>query len=254
VPSGYIGKIGDDDYGRFFKEDMLKNGIRTKLQFSKTATGLATALISPDSERTFATYLGAAVELGPDDINKEILDDYDYFYIEGYLVFNYDLMSKILAVAGDSNMKTVIDLASYNVVEANRDYLLENIEKYIDIVFANEEEAKALTGKEPEEALDIIAEKTEIAVVKIGKDGSMIRKGEEKVKVVGLNVNAIDTTGAGDLYAAGFLFGLLNGYSLELCGKVASLVAANVVEVLGAKMDNERWETIKRGIKNIINV
>jgi sugar/nucleoside kinase (ribokinase family) len=138
-------------------------------------------------------------------------------------------------------------------VEENLDFLLEIIEQYVDIVFANEEEARAFTGNEPEEALNLISNHCEIAIVKVGKDGSFIKSGDETIQIQPRIANCIDTTGAGDLYASGFLFGLANNYSLEVCGKIGSLISGNVVEVLGAKMSDEVWKTILSEIRELVN-
>ena len=137
-------------------------------------------------------------------------------------------------------------------LEENLDFLKEIIREYVNIVFANEEEARAFTSKEPHEALIHISEHCDIAVVKIGKDGSYVKSGDEKLLVQPYLANCIDTTGAGDLYAAGFLYGMACGYSLELCGKIGSLVSGRVVEVLGAKMTDEAWSEIHQEIKRMI--
>jgi sugar/nucleoside kinase (ribokinase family) len=137
-----------------------------------------------------------------------------------------------------------LDLASYNVVEANKDFLHEMIEKYVDVVFANEEEAKAFTGKDPHEALHEIGGKCQIAVVKTGRGGSMVKRGADLHQIGIIAVNPIDTTGAGDLYAAGFLYGLANDKPLNECGRIGSILAGNVIEFMGSKMSEERWVQI----------
>jgi sugar/nucleoside kinase (ribokinase family) len=210
-------------------------------------------LVSPDSERTLCTYLGAACELLAEDLKPEMFRGYDIFHIEGYLVQNHDLIRTAVRLAKQEGLKVSVDLASYNVVEENLEFLIEIIQRYVDIVFANEEEARAFTGKEPEEALKAISELCEIAIVKIGKDGSYIKSGDATIQVQPRLANCIDTTGAGDLYAAGFLFGLSNNYSLEVCGKIGSLVSGKVVEVLGAKMTDEVWKIINNEIMKIID-
>jgi sugar/nucleoside kinase (ribokinase family) len=139
-------------------------------------------------------------------------------------------------------------LASFNVVEDNLEFLKRITEQYVDIVFANEEEAKAFTGKEPEEALHTLAEISEYAIVKIGSKGSMV-KHQGKVYTAGvIKATSIDTTGAGDLYASGFIYGLIKGYSLDRCAAIGSITAGNIIEVIGAKMDNERWDKIYKAI------
>ena len=250
--AGFVGKIGKDEVGEFFYSDSLKNGVEPHLLVSNTPSGRCIVLVSPDSERTLCTYLGAACELDASDLNAEMFVGYDIFHIEGYLVQNHDLIRTAVKLAKEAGLQVSLDLASYNVVEANIDFLKEIVREYVDIVFANEEEARAFTGKEPEEALIHISDHCDIAVVKIGKEGSYIKAGNDYVQVKPRLAKAIDTTGAGDLYASGFLFGLAKGYSLEVCGKIGSLVSGNVVEVLGAKMTDEVWADIHAEIEKII--
>ena len=148
-------------------------------------------------------------------------------------------------------MKIALDLASYNVVESNLSDFKEIIEKYVDILFANEDEARAYTGMEPEGALDVISKTCEVAVVKVGSDGSWIKRGLEIIKIGTADVNVIDTTGAGDLYAAGFLYGYSIDKNLEVCGQYGSIMAGKVIEILGARMDNSKWQEIKALIAEI---
>ena len=244
VDTGFIGKVGEDELGNFFYEDMKNSNIDPKLMKSKTDSGRAVALISPDSERTFATFLGAAIDLVPEDLTSDLFKGYKYLHIEGYLVQNHDLLLKASKLAKENGMKISLDLASYNVVEDNYDFLRSYINDFVDIVFANEEESKAFTGKEPEESLDELAKSCEIAVVKVGKEGSLIKAGEEKSTVEPIKSNPVDTTGAGDVYAAGFLYGLVNDYNLSKCGQIGSTLAGKVIEVVGAKMDEEKWQEI----------
>ena len=246
--TGYIGKVGNDEFGEFFSNDMKANGIEPFMLKSNTDTGMAVALISPDSERTFATYLGAAVELTDKDLKSDQFKNYKYLHIEGYLVQNHDLMLKAAKLAKENNLKISIDMASFNVVEDNLEFLKDYVNNYVDIIFANEEEAKAFTGKEPEEALNEIAEQCEIAVVKIGSKGSMVKSDGKTYQVAPFKANSIDTTGAGDLYASGFLYGLVNNLTLDKCGSIGSLCASKVIEVIGSKMSNDIWNEIKKSI------
>lgn len=252
ISCGYIGKIHDDKYGKIFTQDMTSKGIEADLMFGEQDTGIATTLISEDSQRTFATYLGAAVELSPEDLKEEYFKGYDFFHIEGYLVQNHELIRKAVKLAKQCGLKVCIDLASYNVVEANLDFLNELIEEFVDIVFANEEESKSFTGAEPEEALQKISAMCEIAVVKIGAKGSLVKRGKEEVFVESIKANPIDTTGAGDLYASGFLHGLSHDLSLEKCARLGSLLGGNVIEVIGPKMDEDRWAKIKSAVSEIL--
>lgn len=251
--TGFLGTIGNDEFGDFFRKDMERSKIMPVLFYGKEDTGRAVALVSPDSERTFATYLGAAIELSPDIISPEVFKDYSYFHIEGYLVQNHDLIEKAVKVANENGLTVSLDLASYNVVEENLDFIHRLINNYVDIVFANEEEAMAFTGKNPDKALEIISDMCDIAIVKTGKQGSLIKQGNEIHKIGIIDVESIDTTGAGDLYAAGFLYGLINGLSLDKCGKIGTVLAGKVIEVIGAKISANDWLKVHAMVNEIIS-
>lgn len=249
IEAAFIGKVGEDAMGEFFKNDLIKSKIDSQLLFSDSPSGVAAALVSPDAERTFATFLGAAVELGASDLSKDMFEGYDIFHIEGYLVQNHELIETAIDLAKQSGCRVSIDLASYNVVEDNLEFLQKMV-KNVDIVFANEEEAKAFTGMEPEAALNKIAEEVEIAVVKIGSKGSMVKHNGQIYKAGVIKANSIDTTGAGDLYASGFIYGMSKNLTFDQCATIGAIVAGNVIEVIGAKMDNKRWENIYSLINN----
>jgi sugar/nucleoside kinase (ribokinase family) len=251
VDTGYIGKVGADDLGNFFTDDLKRSRIKPFLNTSSTETGVACTFISPDSERTFGTYLGAAVEVSASDLDESLFTGYQFLHIEGYLAFNQELLEAALKIAQIKNMTVSLDLASFNVVEANLQFLRDITTKYVDIVFANELEAKAFTGKEPEEALAEIASMCNIAVVKIGKNGSLIQQGDEVFRVGVIQANAIDTTGAGDLYASGFIYGLVKGLAIDQCGHIGALLAGKVIETIGAKIESAVWDQIKNGVKKI---
>jgi len=264
--------VGEDELGGFFVRDMIRAGVDPYLIHSRQETGRAIALVTPDSERTFATYLGAAVELsashlapppappqkgrGADPVSSiqhpasAIFKEYDYFHIEGYLVQNHELIRRAVGLAKECGLTVSLDLASYNVVEANRDFLQSIISGYVDILFANEEEAKAFTGLEPEEAVRELSRMVGIAVVKTGPNGSLVMSGTELHRIGVIDVKPVDTTGAGDLYAAGFLLGLSAGKPQQDSGKLGALLAGNVIEFMGAKMPDSRWE----GIREQVNV
>ncbi|MBE6237219.1 MAG: adenosine kinase [Bacteroidales bacterium] len=253
MESGFIGKVGDDDLGSLFKSNQEKDGIRSILLKGDNPTGRAMVLITPpNAERTFAVYLGAALELAPDDLHPEWFEGWDYFHTEGYLVQNQATVRRAIELAKAAGCRISIDLASYNVVEANIEFLHEIVEEYVDIVFANETEAEAFTGLPPREALDSIARICDTAVVKIGKDGSMVRRGDELHFIQARPAAAIDATGAGDLYAAGFLYAHSIGMPLKTCGDIGSAIAAKVVEVVGTKIDQPRWNAAKKEINELI--
>lgn len=254
VDTGFIGMVGNDDLGTFFYKDMRNKNIKPILFKSVTETGRAVALISPDSERTFATYLGAAVELSTEDLNSSIFKGYDYLYIEGYLVQDNQLIEKAVRLAKKRGLKVCVDLASYNIVEEHKSVFHALLEEGVDIVFANNMEAEALTGEKPEKAVRILGESVDIAVVKTGAEGSLVFSDGELTRIGVRPSNPIDTTGAGDMYSAGFLYGLINGQSMEICGKIGAILAGRVIEVYGAKMDESVWENLRREIKSLLVV
>ncbi|HIT46813.1 MAG TPA: adenosine kinase [Candidatus Cryptobacteroides merdipullorum] len=254
MPSGFIGKIGDDELGELFKSDQEQYGVKTTLLKSPHSSGRSMVFVSGgNAERTFAVYLGAALDLVPEDLKPEWFEGYDYFHIEGYLVQNQGLVRRAVEYARRAGCIISIDMASYNVVESNQAFLHDIVEKYVDIVFANETESKSFTKlDDPRAALDEIAKMCDIAVVKVGKDGSMIKSGDEYHFIEAWPADTIDATGAGDTYAAGFLYAHSLGLPLEICGDAGSIIAAKVVEVIGTKIDIPRWKVAKRELRELI--
>lgn len=242
----FIGKVGDDETGRFYADNAVSKGIRPLLIQSRLPSGIAHTFITPDGERTFATYLGAAGDMQPDDLDERMFSGCDYLYIEGYLVQNHALIRRAIELAKAKGAKVCLDLASYNIVAADHAFFTELVTDSVDVVFANEEEARAFTGKEAEEALSSLGRLCEIAVVKMGKRGSAILCQGERTFVESMPVaNVIDTTGAGDFYAAGVMYGLLNGWDMARCAKAGSLLAGYVIQVIGTTLPEKAWEEIR---------
>lgn len=238
---GFIGKIGTDEFGQFFERTLKKRGIETSLLKCDCPSGVASTFVSPCGERTFGTYLGASAKLCADDLSRSMFEGYSYFYIEGYLLQDHDLIVRAMQLAKEAGLQICLDMASYNVVEAEREFFDMLITKYVDIVFANESEARAYTGKGPEEALQEISSKCSIVVIKTGKSGSLVKKGTEVIRVNPFPVKkVVDTTGAGDFYAAGFLYGLTCGYSLEKCAQISSILAGYVIQTVGRTSGRNR--------------
>lgn len=253
MKSGFIGKIGDDELGHLYKSDQEQYGIKSTLLRGVNSSGRAMVFITaPNAERTFAVYLGAALELVPEDLKPEFFEGYDYFHIEGYLVQNQNLIRRAVELAKSAGCIISLDMASYNVVESNEAFLHDIVDHYVDIVFANESEARSFTRMSPREALDEISRHCSIAVVKVGKDGSMVKSGDEYHYIEAWPADTIDATGAGDTYAAGFLYAHSLGMPLRVCGEVGSIIAAKVVEVIGTKIDIPRWKAAKAEIRELI--
>ena len=250
---GFIGKVGLDSTGDFFEQALENLGIAPVIFRGTEPSGRCLALVSPDGERTMVTYLGAALEMKAAEILPEIFKDYDCLYVEGYLVQDHTLIESAIRTAKECGLKIAIDLASFNVVAENLDFLREIVAEYVDILFANEDEAKSFTGEsEPINALQAISEMCELVIVKIGMRGALIKHGGEVVHVgIMAAAKRVDTTGAGDFYAAGFLTGMCRGLSLRQCGTIGAIAAGKVIEVVGTTFDEERWTDLRRLVRKV---
>ena len=245
APTGMIGKIGEDENGRFFASYFAQRGISTRLLHDSRPTGVASTFITPDGQRTFGTYLGAAARLTADELQQAWFEGYDYFYIEGYLVQNHDLVLRAIELAHAAGCEVCLDLASYNIVEADLDFF-RALMPSIDIVFANEQEAQALTGLEARAALDALAATCHIAVVKIGKHGVWACHGTEVAHCPARDVPVVvDTTAAGDYFAAGFMHALAAGEPLATCIARGSLLAGHIIEVVGTELPDATWQQLR---------
>ena len=245
--AGLIGCIGKDRAGKFFAENCRAHHINTHLYEHPTLpTGIANTFISTDGQRTFGTFLGAAASLTAEMLQKEWFAGYALVHIEGYLVQNHELLRHAIQMAKECGLLVSLDLAGYNIVEAEHAFF-EQLLPQVDIVFANEEESFAYTRKEPREAAPALAEICDTAVVKIGSEGALVACGEELFHQPPLpGAKAIDTTAAGDYFAAGFLHGLANGHSLPGCAALGTLLAGNIVQVIGTALSEDVWQDIRR--------
>jgi sugar/nucleoside kinase (ribokinase family) len=250
---GFIGTIGDDATGRFFAANCEEHGIVPYLTTLPQQSGVAYTFISPGGERTFATYLGAAAMMTADDLRPDMFVGYDYLYVEGYLVQNHDLILRAVELAKEAGLKVCLDLASYNIVEADLDFFVHLVSEHVDIVFANEEEARAFTGMQPAEALEHLHTLCDVAVVKLGAKGATIMRGHEKVFAEAMPVaTVVDTTAAGDFYAAGVMYGLMHDCTLQQCAEIGSLLAGHVIQVVGTRLPAETWDEIRLNIAHLI--
>ena len=215
---------------------------------SDSPTGRVLSVITPDAQRTMFTYLGASAETRPEEITAGSFADAAVVHVEGYLLFSPDLIKAALDAAQEAGAIISLDLASFTVVEQSLELLEKLVADYVDILIANEDEARAFTGQSNEKlALHALSEKANIAVLKIGPRGSYIACKGETVQIPSMgDGTALDTTGAGDLWAAGFLFGLVNGYPPEKCGRLGSACGYEVCQVIGAHIPYEGWERIKK--------
>ena len=247
----FIGKCGNGELGTFFENDLKRQNVEPALLRSNSPTGRVLSIVTPDAQRSMFTCLGAAAEMLPEDISENLFENAAVVHIEGYLLFNPQLILKVLKTAKASGALVSLDLPSYNVVKESHELLRHIVETSVDILMANEDEAQAYTGQADEaRALNDLAEKVDIAILKIGERGSLIAHNNEIVPIRPQGSgHAIDSTGAGDLWAAGFLYGRVNGYPLEKCGALGSACGYEVCQVMGANIPEAGWERIRKLIK-----
>ncbi len=247
LKTAFVGSCGRDELAAKFRQSMIEQGCEPRLvEHPELPTARVLSLVTPDGQRTMRTCLGAAAELDPALVTPDTFRGARLVMLEGYTLFNHTLTRTIAASAKAAGCELALDLASFEVVNANREVLAELLDGQVDVVFANEDEATAWNAEGPEAALADLARRARIAVVKLGKDGALIRRGDEVVRV-GIEpvAQVVDTTGAGDNWAAGFLAGYLRGLPLDTCGKLGSLAGAAVVQVLGAQIPKNDWQRIK---------
>lgn len=258
MATAMLGKVGTDAEGDYYRSEFERmDGDISRFKLSPDVpTGRCVSLITPDSERTMRTCLGASATLKVTEITAEDFRDVGHVHIEGYMMFNMDVFMHVLKLAKDCGATVSLDLASFEIVRIFRDRLDDILRRYVDIVFANEDEAREFLGQQddidPHKAAGALLEFCETAAVKLGKRGACIRNARRTAVVNSELVTAVDTTGAGDLWQSGFLYAWLNGHSLETAGKMGSILGAEVVQVIGASIPPYRWESVRTRFKKLI--
>lgn len=250
--AGFIGKIGEDEVGRFYEEAVRKAGVTPYFIKTPGESGSCTVLISPDGERTMGTFLGPAATIRPAEIREEILARYQCIYIEGYLIVNEPLVRATMQKAKQLGLKVALDLSNFNIVNAYKDLLEDLIPAYVDILFSNVSEAEAFTGLTAAEAVKKLAEVVDISVVTLGKEGAWVGSKGHFCQVAAEGGKPLDTTGAGDNFAAGFLYGRSVGATLEQSARIGSLLAGYVIDVIGPEIPEAKWEQIKLKVNEIL--
>lgn len=238
----YLGKVRDDQLGKVFVHDLRAAGVRfdTPVATTGPSTGCCLVVVTPDAQRTMSTYLGASVRFGPDDVSPEVVAAGRVLYLEGYL-FDPPEAQEAFRVAAryahDAGRTVSATLSDSFCVERHREAFLDLVEHHVDLLFANEAEILALYRTDDlGEAIYGLRRHGAIAAVTRSAAGSVVVTGDEVIEVPAHPVDrVVDTTGAGDLYAAGFLFGFSRGVDLAACGALGSLAAAEVISHLGAR-------------------
>lgn len=241
--AAYFGKVADDQLGRIFTHDIRAQGVHyataPKGTFPPTARSMI--FVTPDGERSMNTYLGACVELGPEDVEADVVADAKVIYFEGYLwdpPRAKDAIVECCRIAHAHGRETSMTLSDSFCVGRYRSEFLDLMRSgTVDIVFANREETLSLYETDDfDKALTLLAADCKLAAVTMSEDGAVILKGTDRIPVAATSIRElVDTTGAGDLFAAGFLYGYTQGFGLELCGKLGCLAAGIVIQQIGPR-------------------
>ena len=242
----FIGVVSDDQFGKIFSHDLNAIGVKydTAVSSGESSTARCLVLVTPDGERTMSTYLGASVELGAENIDEDLVKSAKVTYLEGYLFDPpkaKEAFYKAAEVAKGAGRRVALSLSDAFCVERHRDDFLKFIKSNVDVLFANEEEIKALFQVDDFiTAADMVRHEVELAALTQGAQGSMIIHGNITAAAPAIDVlEVVDTTGAGDLYAAGFLFGLTHMAALEICGSLGALAASEVISHMGARPEED---------------
>ncbi|MDQ6962274.1 MAG: adenosine kinase [Mariprofundaceae bacterium] len=238
--TAYACKVGNDEFGQKYLNELEEIGVATSSQADEGTTGSCVVLITPDAQRTMLTHLGISSQLNADDIDEAQIAQSKYVYIEGYLFTNAANKAaayRAMELAQKHSVKIALTISDPFLVGLFRDEFLSLIEHKVDLLFCNLEEARALTNKvDPIDCASAINQHCKNVALTLGPNGSLIMHEGEVIAISSVLVDAIDTTGAGDMYAAGVLYGITNELSWKQAGHLGSHAAAQVVSQLGARL------------------
>jgi len=242
----FLGRRGSDGVGDRLESALSVAGLELALVHGSEDNGCVLSCVTPDAQRTMFTSLGAAAAFQPSEIDERHFDGVGLVYIEGYLLFNAPLFDALLEIANRREIPVAFDCGSFEVVNIFRDRLHGLLgQRAISIFLANEDESKALTGTDPEPSLEWISQHVDVAAVKLGARGALLAHGAKRAVVPAVSVpHVLDTTGAGDLWAAGFIAGLDRELDLNVSGHLAAAVAAEAIQVLGAQISEAGWQRL----------
>lgn len=237
----FAGKVADDEVGNFFLQDMRDIGVAIEVPPAAAGqSGTCVVLITDDAQRTMLTTLAVSGSLSPDDIDEDEIRNAEYIYVEGYLFSgdpNKAAALRAIELAKKNGVKVALTVSDPFIVNMCREELLELIQGPVDLLFCNLEEARALTQlHDPADCAKFIHDRAAAVALTLGPDGSILMEGNRLIPIEGVPADAVDTTGAGDMYAAGLLYGITNGLSWKQAGHLASHAAARVVSQVGARL------------------
>ncbi|GIV20725.1 MAG: adenosine kinase [Armatimonadota bacterium] len=238
----YTSKVADDEHGALYRYSLSEKGVKPNLAIGEGSTGVSFILLTPDAQRTMCTYLGASQQLRPDEVNIDDLRQSRYLYITGYL---WDTESQKQAVlhamreANKAGVRVAFSLSDLFCVRRHKPDFQRLLEQHVDVLIGNAAEAQELSGADnPHHAARLLADYCDVAVVTMDSRGALIRQGSTVYEIPAFRVQAVDATGAGDMYAAGLLYGMCAGFSLDVAGRLAAYTAAQVVTKMGARLES----------------
>lgn len=241
--AAYAGRVSQDDIGNFFLDDMNRIGVAITGKRVEGQTGTCVVLITDDAQRTMLTNLGVSADLSPEDVCEVTLRDSKYVYVEGYLYASESTRKTArhaVELARKHGVKVAFTASDPFLVNLCKDELWDLIKTSVDLLFCNEEEARSLTGlDDPADCARELHKHVRNVAVTLGAEGSILMHEKEVIRIAGVPTKAIDTTGAGDMYAAGILYGITNGLTWQQAGNIASHASARIVSQLGARMANK---------------
>lgn len=241
-PCTFLSSVGNDQFGQMFCHNLKELGIERKFVPSADSTTIRIAcLVTPDTQRTF---LGTGPEIWTDPLDESVFEDAKWVHIEGRLLKSRFPLREAMQFAKKRQIPISIDVSSCQTIHSFKEELFDLIANYVDIVFWNEEEILAITGLAKEAGCLALHQICPTVVVTIGAEGCLVAHNQEVLHVQGFPACAIDTTGAGDVFAGGFLYGYLRGYPLLTCARIGNFFGSSIVEVLGAQLTEEKWDKI----------
>lgn len=245
-----LGKIGEDSLGEHFTTYMIKSGVLPLFIPSPNPTTRILILVTPDGQRTMRFYEGCSLEFLPEHLFSDYFKSPKLVHIEGFAFRNGNLPERLMHLAKEAGVKVSLDLSSFEIVKQYREEILNIIAQHVDIVFANEDEIQVLTGLSPKEGCLKLRELCPIAVVLMGKEGCLIGSGDQLIKCPTFPATVVDTTGAGDYFASGFLYGFVRDYDLDRCAKLGNLMGSRIVGFMGAELPDEEWQRVNEAVAN----
>jgi sugar/nucleoside kinase (ribokinase family) len=250
----YTSRVGNDEHGTIYRDGLAAQNVQPNVGMVDGTTGISLILVTPDAERTMCTFLGLSRHLSRDDVNVEDLQNSKYLYVTGYLWDTDNQKEAVLFAMQEANkagVKVALSLSDPFCVHRHKDDFLRLLKDHVDTIFANGQEAQALTDTDdPYDAAKVLTQSADIVAITMDEKGSLLRQGGSEYEIPVYPVQAVDTTGAGDMYAAGLLYGLSQGLSLDASGHIASYAAAQVVAKLGPRLeaiDQTKIEQLKNG-------